>query len=52
MDYKVFSFSSSVLYTSKLINPNIKAVAIKSEKASVPVGCDIIYKNVDEIIQI
>lgn len=52
MEFNVYSFSSSVLYTSKLINPNIKAIAIKNAKTCVPDGCEIIYKYADEVITI
>lgn len=52
MDFTIYSFSSSVLYTTKLINPNIKTVAIKSCKNVLPASCNIIVSCVDEIIDV
>lgn len=52
MNFTVYSFSSSCLYTTKLINPKIKAIAIKSSNTSVPNGLEIIYKMTDDTVTV
>lgn len=52
MTFKVYSFSSSVLYSTKFINPDIEAYAIMSDEMKINKQCDMIYKNVNEIIDL
>lgn len=49
---KIYSFSSSVLYTTKVINPNVKAYSIRNRKTDRISDDSIIYKYVDEVINI
>lgn len=51
-DFTIYSFSSSTLYTTKLINPRMKTYAIHSKELHHPVGDNIIYRLVDGTINI
>lgn len=51
-NFTLYSFSSSVLYTTKFINPNIKSYAIKHLKTDCIEDENIIYKIVDEIVNL
>lgn len=49
---KVYSFSSSVLYTTKIINPEVMSFSIRSEKTDLINDDSIIYKYVNGVIKI
>lgn len=51
-NFTLYSFSSSVLYTTKLINPNIKSFAIKHPQLDWVEDDNIMYKTVDDIINL
>lgn len=51
-DFTIYSFSSSVLYTTKLINPKIKTYAISNENLDWVKEENIINETVDDIIKL
>ena len=51
-DFTIYSFSSSVLYTTKLINPKIKTYAVSNNKLDWVKEENIINETVDEIIKL
>ena len=51
-DFTIYSFSSSVLYTTKIINPHVKSIALKHPKIKGLNSDNIIYKLVDNTINI
>ena len=51
-DFTVYSFSSSVLYTTKLINPRVKTYSISHDKLNWVKEENIINETVDRIINL
>lgn len=47
---KIYSFSSSVLYTTKIINPEVSAYSVRNKKTDRISDDSIIYKYVDKVI--
>ena len=50
--FEIYSFSSSVLYTTKLINPSVKSHLVSYKKAQWVKEESIIDKVVDEVIEL
>lgn len=51
-DFNIYSFSSSVLYTSRFLNPRVNTYLIKSEKANWVGITDFLRESVTEIIEL
>lgn len=50
-DLEFYSVSSTVLYSTKIINPNVKSFMLVFQKVKKPTPDNILYKYVDKVIE-